>query len=165
MPDVLDTILARVTLDENDCWLMKTNEPTGYGKVWHEGKNAYAHRITYELFRAPIPTGLTIDHLCHVRNCVNPWHLELVTMRENLLRGEGPTAANARRTQCSRGHEFNEANTGVRKTGQRYCRACHREQYHERKAALAKLAEMEAGEMPRLCYHATGYECPPCGIR
>jgi hypothetical protein len=134
MPDVLDKIIERVLLDENNCWLMETNEPHGYGKVWHEGRNAYAHRITYERFRQPIPTGLTIDHLCRVRNCVNPWHLEPVTMRENLLRGTGASAVNAKRTHCAQGHEFTEENTGVRKTGERYCRACRREDYHARKA-------------------------------
>jgi hypothetical protein len=70
--------------------------------------------------------GLVIDHLCRVPLCVNPEHLEPVTLRENILRGESLSARRARQTHCKHGHEFTAANTYVTVKGQRYCRACDR---------------------------------------
>ena len=109
-----------------DCWLWtgaKTNK--GYGQIRSDDHRqlAYVHRIIYELFSGPIPPGMQIDHLCRVRNCVKPQHLEVVTARENVLRGHGPAAANAIKTHCKHGHEFNEANTRA-SGGQRRCRIC-----------------------------------------
>ncbi len=86
----------------------------------------YAHRAAYELYVGPIPEGLTIDHLCRNTLCVNPAHLEAVTMRENILRGTGPSAQAARKTHCLRGHPFDDGNTLFRATGKRVCRACQR---------------------------------------
>ncbi len=101
----------------------------GYGKVG----NVRAHRIAYENVCGPIPVGLTIDHLCRVRACVNPDHLEAVTRRENTIRGNGPSALNARKTACVNGHPFDEANTYFATTfdstgapkARRGCRACN----------------------------------------
>jgi hypothetical protein len=94
----------------------------GYGRF----RNTPAHRIAYEESKGPIPSGLVIDHLCRVRNCVNPDHLEAVTIRENTLRGFNPPAMNARKTHCVNGHEFDEINTYWRPNGERDCRACIR---------------------------------------
>ena len=121
------------------CWLWTAaTQGNGYGKFTVEGKQVYAHRHAFERWVGPIPTGLTIDHLCRVRNCVNPDHLEPVTHRENLLRGETINAANAAKTHCVRGHEFTPGNTYVYRDG-RYCRTCHADaearRYRARKAA------------------------------
>jgi len=73
----------------NTCWLWEgTVENTGYGSfaVSHT-KGVLAHRLAYELSVGEIPSGLTLDHLCRVRNCVNPDHLEPVTCAENIRRG------------------------------------------------------------------------------
>ena len=76
--------------------------------------------------RGPIPEGLTLDHLCRVRACVNPAHLEPVTLRENTLRSpSAPTAINARKTECLRGHAFTPENTWVHRS-RRCCRECKR---------------------------------------
>jgi hypothetical protein len=90
-----------------------------------------AHRASYEAFIGPIPDGMTIDHLCRNRKCVNPSHLEAVPMRVNVLRGVGVTAKNAVKTHCVNGHEFNDQNTYSDSKG-RSCRACKRERFRDR---------------------------------
>ena len=106
---------------DDECWLwLGTKGLNGYGIFAHEGRRTGAHRYAYELLIGPISDGLTIDHLCRVRACVNPKHLEPVTHLENVRRG-----GNAAKTHCKHGHLFDEANTGLSKKG-RYCRECHR---------------------------------------
>ena len=105
------------------CWLWTASRARhGYG-VFNEG---LAHRWAYTEFVGPIPTGLTIDHLCGVRLCVNPTHLEPVTLAENIRRAGH---YNTRKTHCKRGHEFTPTNTigYMKKNGhfQRQCRRCH----------------------------------------
>lgn len=108
-----------------DCWLWQgTQNSTGYGEFKVNGRDEKAHRIAYELLRAPIPEGLHIDHLCRVPLCVNPWHLEPVTPKVNSLRGISIWAENARKTYCVHGHPFNKANTILRSGGRRGCRTC-----------------------------------------
>lgn len=114
--------LDLVEVDANGCWLWQgTLTHDGYGMY----RGARAHRSLYEYFVGPIPDGLVIDHLCRVRSCVNPEHLEPATVRENTLRGEGRAAINAVKTHCVHGHEFTPENTMRQKRG-RLCRECHR---------------------------------------
>lgn len=107
----------------NTCWLWTSNKRGGYGLFKIGTRQASAHRWFYEQIVAPIALGLTIDHLCRVRNCVNPDHLEPVSNKENSLRGVGACAQNARKTHCKRGHEFTSENTYIR-NNQRTCRTC-----------------------------------------
>ena len=123
----IDRIMERLVLDENGCWLVTGSlATTGYGQVRHNGRHTSTHRVSYEYFRGEIPSHLQVDHLCRVRHCANPWHMELVTRAENVLRGEGLSAQNARKTHCKRGHPFDEQNT-YHHGGLRHCRACRRE--------------------------------------
>jgi hypothetical protein len=111
------------------CWLWTASTSQGYGRFgnWDDrSRTQLAHRVAYEMFVGPVPSGLTIDHLCRNALCVNPGHFELVTSGVNALRGSGPAAANARKTHCSAGHEFDAENTYLYK-GRRECRACRRE--------------------------------------
>ncbi len=111
---------------ESGCWVwMGCASPKGYGKFNIKNRSTMAHRISYEHFNGPIPQGLSIDHVCRVRCCVNPYHMHICTNQENVLSGTGHTAANARKTHCRKGHEFTRENTRYYNNG-RYCRECHR---------------------------------------
>lgn len=115
----------RVDID-GDClvWRGCLNEK-GYGILTRHGKNHRAHRYAFEVVRGPILAGMQLDHLCRVRACVNPAHLEPVTSRENTRRGLNHVAAQMARTECPQGHPYNELNTYVSR-GKRYCRTCRR---------------------------------------
>lgn len=114
---------------ESECWeWIAGRNRSGYGifRVGGAGTSPVnAHRVAYEILRGAIPQGLDLDHLCRNRGCVNPAHLEPVTRKVNTLRGSGPTAINAARTHCHRGHEFTPQNTIAHPLG-RNCRECRR---------------------------------------
>jgi hypothetical protein len=107
-------------------WTGATGGSRRYGCISVKGVTRRAHRVAYELLAGPIPDGLELDHLCRNRLCVNPEHLEPVTHRENVLRGDAPPAANVSKTHCPRGHELTPENTYTRRgrPGGRECRAC-----------------------------------------
>ena len=82
--------------DNGGCWLWGLAlTPKGYGRIKIRNRNVRAHRVSYEAFCGPIPSGMVIDHSCRVRHCVNPAHLEPVTDAENLRR-QGPRRGRAR---------------------------------------------------------------------
>lgn len=116
------------------CWLWAGSTNDRYGVINVGGRNRYAHRMAYEQFVGHIEKGLTIDHLCRNPLCVNPRHLEVVTMRENILRSESPSAIASSRNHCPKGHDYTEENT-LWYRGYRLCRACRRKNilsYRER---------------------------------
>lgn len=117
-----------------ECWEWMGGRATnGYGYVsrGRARSKIVAHRVVYTIYRGQIPDGLPLDHLCRNRGCVNPEHLEPVSMRENTLRGLSPSAVHARKTHCIRGHEFTQENTYLSSRESRTCRECAR--LHERK--------------------------------
>ena len=133
---------AKWELDlEMGCWLWTAATENGYGRFHFEGAMRWAHRIAWVLFVGLIPEELELDHLCRVRHCVNPEHLEPVTHRENVLRGDGGPAVNAKKTYCPQGHPLEGENLVARslRRGKRECRTCWNEQqkayYQRRKAA------------------------------
>lgn len=118
------------------CWLWTAyTNPAGYGTFRGYGKNALAHRFSYEAYIKPIPEGMTLDHLCRVRGCVNPAHLEPVPLLVNLARGD--TWKPRPQTHCNKGHELAGENIATEKNGRR-CRICRNarqlSRYYERKA-------------------------------
>ncbi len=117
----------RIKRCENSCWEWQGSLTLGYGLMMIKGKRYVVHRLAYELWKGPIPEGLTLDHLCRNRACVNPDHLEPVSLKENILRGVSPSADNARKTHCPKGHEFTPDNLVADNANRRRCKTCHRE--------------------------------------
>lgn len=110
-----------------------------------ECKTEYVHRIAYQYYYGAIPDGLVIDHVkargCTSRLCCEPSHLEAVTSAENTLRGDGPTAGNARKSKCERGHELSGDNlvpSQLARYNQRTCRTCHAQKQRENRALKRK---------------------------
>jgi hypothetical protein len=117
----------RFPLDHEDCWIWARRiDGDGYGELKVDGRRRRAHRVSFALHYGEATAGLTIDHLCRTRACVNPLHLEEVDNATNVLRGAGRSAVNARKTECDRGHPYDEANTAHDTNGGRYCRLCDR---------------------------------------
>lgn len=130
---------SKVELAEGDCWEWAAYRcPDGYGRFSvSRSQRVQAHRYSYEAMVADIPPGLTIDHLCRNRACVNPYHLEPVSVRVNTLRGDTIQARNAAKTRCDHGHEFTPANTYMSLGRYRKCRACAREREQARRERRA----------------------------
>jgi hypothetical protein len=126
--------------DLGPCWLWAGTEMArGYPYFKVNGRMVRAHRFAYKLLVGAIPEGLTLDHLCRVTLCVNPRHLEPVTHRVNILRGDGLAAHNAGVTACPKGHAYDERNT-LRTRGKRQCRACSRERMRRHRSKIASRA-------------------------
>lgn len=118
------------------CWLWTTAvDKDGYGKHFVKGKTVTSHRYSYESATGSPLGSAVIDHLCRVRRCIRPDHLEPVTHRENLMRGLTLAAANVAKTHCPQGHEYTPENTYLVLTGGRACRTCMRDKSRRRRAA------------------------------
>lgn len=121
---------SKVIKHEGGCWLWQSATRYGYGVFSlgrRSGKRIMAHRYSYLTLVGEIPNGLQLDHLCRVRNCVNPAHLEPVTPKENVLRGEGPSALQSRRMDCIHGHPLSGDNLYITPKGKRRCKTCRSE--------------------------------------
>jgi hypothetical protein len=135
---ILERMLRKIVRQENGCWLWAGSKwPDGYGRVYLNQIAKPAHKVLYELVNGVIPEGLVTDHICHTkdnsckggkqclhRQCVNPAHIEPVTNKENVLRGNGLSALNAQKTVCKRGHEFAPQTDFYKKINQRRCNQC-----------------------------------------
>ena len=113
------------------CWIWKgslggrTQITTSYGRLYLNDKNVMAHRFSFEFFnKKPIPDGFHIDHLCCNPKCVNPNHLELVTLRENMLRAKNPLSIQASKMFCKRNHPLFGDNVYISKSNTRKCKTC-----------------------------------------
>ena len=188
--DHLGRLLARV--DQNgpvphedswaagtgSCWIFTgdKNKVTGYSRISLDGQPEYVHRASYRLHGGTLVEDMTIDHRCHNgdpgcrgnascvhRRCVNPDHLEQVPIGENILRGNGCCAQNARKTHCSNGHEFTTENTVITKRGYRQCRACYRDR-NRRKQSKTSLHLCEGQKSPAPVESVLNDELPLKGI-
>lgn len=126
-----DRFMAKVNQRPGGCWLWTgyTQNP-GYGRVTVDGVTQYAHRYAYTMAVGPIPEGMELDHLCEVKACVNPAHLEPVTHQENIARAGGNRWGE--RSECKNGHPFTDARDAK---GARVCRPCANERNRRYKAS------------------------------
>jgi hypothetical protein len=135
------------------CWLwLGFVKQNGYGRHYANSGDVYAHRFSYELHRGAIPDGLHIDHLCRVRCCVNPYHLEAVTQGENTLRGATTSGINARKVTCPKcAGAFSLRNDGKREC--RPCKKSYKRSWNARKTPeqrAARAAYMSAYKARRI---------------
>ena len=109
----------------NNCWKWVGRQyVTGYGRYWQNQISYLAHRVSYELYKGNLEKNKVIDHLCRNKLCVNPDHLEQVTISENVMRGEGITAKKSRSSSCPNGHPYPNIPKIV--NGWRLCKICLR---------------------------------------
>lgn len=122
------------------CWLwLGTIDFGGYSQIKFNGRSVSAHRVMYELVNGELPSEVHLDHLCRTRSCVNPEHLDEVSLVENVARGTSDAAVVIRTGYCKRGHEFVGRNVRVRAlTGERQCAECRRELSRTPKARAAQ---------------------------
>lgn len=135
----IERIMERFVVKTDSCWLWLGKKDFGYGRVGFNGSHVRAHKLIYEGLKGPVPTGLVLDHLCRNRGCVNPDHLEPISNRENVLRGVGLSAENAKKTHCKHGHAFEGANLLI-VGAQRQCRTCRLARSREWKRKRRELA-------------------------
>jgi hypothetical protein len=128
------------------CWHWLAHKKNGYGTIKIGGRWFSAHRAAWILTYGDIDPTLTIDHLCRNRACVNPAHLEQVTMRVNTLRGMTFSGINSRKTHCPKGHPYSESNTKLTNKHargtvvSRACRTCQNEQRRTERARAVQRA-------------------------
>lgn len=139
----IESFLNRVVEGaEDECWIWQGYKVSeGYGKISRkkDGKSVtiFVHRLMYTIHNGEIPDDYVIDHLCRVRDCINPKHLEAVTHEENVKRGVHrgggtPPPAETRlfrrekRGACRKGHHWTEENMITRKSGRVDCLPCRR---------------------------------------
>ncbi len=120
MVTVVKRFLDKIIIVGSGCWEWQAAKNNiGYG-VFHFKKLVLAHRFSYEYYHGEITVGLVIDHKCNNRACVNPEHLQEITQKANLLRGNTLQGINSRKTQCSKGHPYDYVDSN----GGRRCKKC-----------------------------------------
>lgn len=122
-----------------ECWIWTKRIVDGYGGIWDSGRDRLAHIVSYEHFVGPVPEGKELDHLCRRRACINPEHLEPVSHKENVLRGQAPTIVAHITKRCMNGlHKLEGDNVIHTSDGFVTCRACRKaaqRAWYERKLA------------------------------
>ena len=146
-----DNFLAKVGAPDagGGCWCWTgSRDRHGYGNISVNGFCIGAHRVAYQLAVGAVPDGMDLDHLCRIRHCVNPAHLEPVSRRENTMRSSiAPAGVNAAKASCINGHAYVAANTYLDRAGHRHCRTCRaaaRERHAARGAGALALPRVVA---------------------
>ena len=145
---VLAKIASRVRIVASGCWEWQGVMQKGYGRIIVKDYPVYIHRLAAHVVHGDIPDGMEVDHLCKNRSCCNPSHLEIVTARENTLRGDGAGMRCARKTHCPNGHPYD-----IFSKHGRSCRTCSNVRklagYHRRRGNVSRAeAVMRARQLP-----------------
>ncbi len=149
--NTFENLMMRVEISDSGCWLwLGATNKKGYGQGALGGERGGVHRLVYRHLKGPIPKGLVLDHLCRQKSCCNPDHLEPVTHRENILRGNGLAAQQVKRTYCPHGHPYKGYNLIIYKDGRRACRACNnrRGSIWQKEKRLPRLKSERAAKRP-----------------
>lgn len=126
---------GKAELNDNGCFVWTAAKiGDGYGRISVNNQNKLAHRVAYGEVIGEIPDGLTVDHLCRNKSCINPMHMELVTLKENIQRRPQWQSL---KTHCKNGHEFTDTNT-YKYSGFRYCKQCRANRRYSITKQLAK---------------------------
>lgn len=125
-------VLGRVDVANDGCWIFTGAKSSGYGQLGTRGKSQMAHRLSYEHFVGPIPSGHVVHHECRTPACVNPDHLRPLTIGENV--NESPKS-HASKTHCANGHPYDAANTRIVNGKWRQCRTCGAERKRRARGA------------------------------
>lgn len=124
-PVALPSRISKRIEHHNGCWIWTGAKRNGYSMIrWkRDGEHIVigGHRLLYELHVGPIPEGHEVDHTCRNKACINPAHLEAVTVQENVRRAR---SHNRSRSHCENGHEMTPENTVIRRRGWKRCRQC-----------------------------------------
>lgn len=137
---VLERIYEKIEpVPESGCWIWlgATKGEEEYGRIYIGKQRFTLHKLMYELLVGPVPDGLVLDHLCRVRCCINPYHLEPVTDAVNIYRGKAPGIIRMGSAHCVKGHPWDGKNTRVHGE-RRFCRSCERERSTRRRHAMDK---------------------------
>lgn len=127
LPELLEDFRSKIIHSRNGCWEWMGNKWLGYGRLFFKRKAIRAHRFSFKYIGGRnLSPPLILDHTCNNRICVNPNHLVQTTITNNVMRGIGPTALNARQTHCKNGHPLFGDNLYLKPPGYRVCRICRR---------------------------------------
>lgn len=152
----IQRVLSRSVAGPGGCVLWcGAKTPTGYGQIGVDGRRVSVHRISYQAFHGVIPLGLEVDHICRVRHCVNPYHLQAVTHAENVRRAI--RKVKPLRVNCRNGHPMTEGNTYLRPDGKTDCKDCKRV---VRTRSKKKRAAMTVAEIAEYCHQPAGSKVP-----
>lgn len=125
-------------MSESGCLIYVKRKSRGYGHIGHNNKELLAHRAAWMVVNGPIPEGMLVCHKCDNPACINVDHLFLGTHKDNIQDCVSKGRRKKYKTECKRGHAFDEFNSGYLKGGQRYCKECNREASTARRRKLGK---------------------------
>jgi hypothetical protein len=138
--DLVERLWLRLEVEPTtQCWIWARHKAGGYGRIRFQGRMESVHRVVWWLLRGPLPEDLEPDHLCRNKACANPDHLDFVTHRTNVQRGEAGKFKSGR-THCKWGHPFDKENTRIRANGGRACKECMRKRARDAATRARRLA-------------------------
>jgi HNH endonuclease len=132
---IIDRLLARINRTATGCWQWTGSKSRGYGNITVNGRTHWVHRVAYEEFIGPIPSGHHVHHWCLNPLCINPAHLRCLVEHEHYTAEHDAGLAQRSKTHCRNGHPYDTENTRLCKDGSRICKICQRQNLEQWRAA------------------------------